>query len=351
MVVKRKDINQGHVALISWLILVCINFFQLVYVKYALPEKYNWDDVFYYPITSLTIGTLLIYLFLLPVFKKVRTLKVGLQIPLFIVHGLIYTTIYIIFVFFQISLWSDKLDLASFPYTVHRFLYTDFHNIAKNYFFLVAIYIAVEFVNKRAETLFKQKELEGQLKEAKLQALESKLHPHFLFNALNGITALVNEDPKKAEKAIIALSDLLRFSLEGNLHKTISIKEELALLEKYTSIEKMRYEEQLEVDVSVGDAVDRNKAIIPPLILQPILENAIVHGFKGISHPLHISVHIGKHKIIVRNNGSPLGADSGFGTGLRIVEQRFKHHFQDAVTLSLRQNGNEVICEINHLNL
>lgn len=70
-----KIINQGSVALVSWVIIVLINFFQLLYVKYTLPEKFDWNDVIYYPITSLTIGILLIYLFLLPIFKKIRTLK------------------------------------------------------------------------------------------------------------------------------------------------------------------------------------------------------------------------------------------------------------------------------------
>jgi len=348
---ENKNINQGSVALTSWIIIVFINFFQLLYVKFTLPEKYDWDDVIYYPITSLTIGVLLIYLFLLPVFNKVRTLKIGFQIPLFIIHGLAYTSTYIIFVFFQIALWSENLDLKSFPDAVHKFFYTDFHNVAKNYFFLLAIFIAVEYVNKRAETLLKQKELENQLKVVKLQALESKLHPHFLFNALNGITALVNENPKKAQKAIIELSDLLRFALEGNLHNSISIKQELEFLEKYTSIEKMRYEDQLEVHVVIDNGVELNKPIIPPLILQPLLENAIIHGFKGIGHPLHITVRVSKQKIEIRNNGSTLNKDLKFSTGLRIVEQRIKHHYNGEVSLKLFENDGLVICELNGINL
>jgi two-component system LytT family sensor kinase len=349
--IENKSINQGSVALISWVIIVFINFLQLFYVKYTLPERFDWNDIIYYPITSLTIGVLLIFLFLLPIFKKIRTLRISFQIPLFIVHGLSYTTIYIIFIFFQITLWSENLDLKSFPEIVHKFFYTDFHNIAKNYFFLLAIYIAVEYVNKRAETLLKQRELENQLREVKLQALESKLHPHFLFNALNGITALVNENPKKAERAIIELSDLLRFALEGNLQNTISLKEELQFLEKYTSIEKMRYEDQLEVNVSIDDNVDLNKDIIPPLILQPIVENAILHGFKGIVDPLKISIQINKQKIEIRNNGSLLQSNFKFGTGLRIVEQRVKHHFKGEVSLKLFEDNNEVVCEINGLSL
>lgn len=346
----QKKLSQGSVALISWLIIVIINFFQLLYVKYTLPGKFDWNDVLYYPITSLTIGILLIYLFLLPIFKKIRTLKIGFQIPLFIAHGLAYTTIYIICIFFQISLWSDNLDLDSFSITVHKFFYTDFHNIAKNYFFLLAIYIAVEYVQKREEALITQKELENQLKEVKLQALESKLHPHFLFNALNGITSLVNENPKKAEKAIVELSDLLRFSLEGNLQKPISLEEELDLLEKYLSIEKMRYEVQLEIKITIAEDVDLKNAIMPPLILQPILENAILHGFKGLNHPLSISICIEKNRIEISNNGAPLDGES-FGTGMRIVEQRLKHHFENEVELNLYQNKENVVCEIKGLNL
>lgn len=273
------------------------------------------------------------------------------QIPLFIAHGLAFSSLYIVVIFFQIALWSNNLDLASAPEAIQMFFYTDFHNIAKNYFFLLAVYIAVEYVNKRAQSLLKQEELEGQLKEVKLQQLESKLHPHFLFNALNGITALVNESPKKAEKAIIELSDLLRFALEGNLHKSISLKDELDFLEKYTSIEKMRYEDQLDVVVEVDEGVDLNKIVIPPLILQPILENAIIHGFKGTSHPLHISVDVSKKKIAIRNNGAPLDKNARFGTGLKIVEQRIRHHYQGQVSLRLFEIEDQVICEIDGLNL
>lgn len=347
----NKNISQSSAAIISWIIIVFINFFQLLYVKYTVPGKFDWNDVIYYPITSLTIGVLLIYIFLLPVFKKIRTFKIALQIPIFIAHGLSYSSIYIVFIFLQIALWSDNLTIDSFPDAVHRFFYTDFHNIAKNYFFLLAIYIAVEYVNKRSKTLIKQKELENQLKEVKLQTLESKLHPHFLFNALNVITALINEDPKKAEKAIIELSDLLRFALEGNLQNSISLKEELDLLDKYSSIEKMRYENQLEVDVLIDTEVDLKKNIIPPLILQPILENAIIHGFKGIDYPLNISIQVGKQQIVIQNNGSPLSTNFKFGTGLKIVEQRINYHYQGEVSLALFQDGKQVRCEINGLSL
>ncbi len=346
-----KNINQGSVALVSWVIIVIINFFQLLYVKFTAPDKYSFDELVYLPLTSIAIGILLIFLFLLPIFKMVRRLKLAYQIPLFIVHGLLYSVIYIVFVFFQIALWSETLNLAAFSDTIRTFFVTDFHNIAKNYVFLLAIYIAVEYINKRAETLLRQKELESQIKEVKLQALESKLHPHFLFNALNGITALVNEDPKKAEKALIELSDLLRFALERNLHQAIPLEEELNLLEKYLSIEKMRYEDQLEIDVQIEKSVDLQNSEIPPLILQPILENAIIHGFKGIEHPLGIAVKVKKDSIEISNNGSALAENLNFNTGLRIVEQRLRFHLGENASLALEQKGERVICRISGLNL
>ncbi len=350
MVMVRR-IDQRWVAMVSWLVIVFINFLQLVYVKYSVPGKFEVQDVLYYPLTSLVIGWLLIYSLLLPIFKKIRTLKIGFQIPLFILHGLVYTSIYIVFIFFQISWWSENLDMTSFSSSVHRFFYTDFHNIAKNYFFLLAIYLAVEFVNKRSETLSRQKELEYQLKEVKLQAIESKLHPHFLFNALNGIMSLIIENPKKAENALVELSDLLRFTLESNLQDPVTLSSELELLEKYVSIEKMRYEDQLEVSISIEDDVDINRPIIPPLILQPILENAIVHGFKGLSSTLQIKVAVSKTGIRIKNNGSHLKEDINHHTGLRIVEQRLSYHFDEEVELKLFQYDGWVICELNGLNL
>ena len=346
-----NKINQGVVALISWLIIVFINFFQLVYVRYTVPGKFEWNDVIYYPVSSLTIGIFLIFIFLLPIFKRIRTIKLAFQIPLFILHGFTYTSVYIIFIFLQIALWSENLDLISFKETIHRFFYTDFHNIAKNYFFLLAIYIAVEYVNKREQTLLRQKELENQLKEVKLQALESRLHPHFIFNALNGINALVHENPRKAEEAIVELSDLLRFALEGNLQKSISIKEEIDLLRKYASIEKMRYEDQMVFKVVIDSDVDIDKKIIPPLILQPIIENSIVHGFKGINHTLSITVKVSKHCITIVNNGAPLGKDIKYNTGLNIVEQRINYHFRGSALMRIFEENGLVIFELKGINL
>lgn len=343
---KLKKINQGTAAIISWVILIIINFLQLLFVKYTVPDKFSFEDVLYYTVTSFTLGVLLIYLFLLPVFKYVRRLKIVFQIPLFIIHGLVYTIIYIILIFFQIALWSYNLKISEFVEATQTIFSTDFHNIAKNYFFLLAIFISVEYVNKREKTLIRQTELENQLKEAKLLALESKLHPHFLFNALNGITALVNENPRKAEKAIIELSDLLRFTLEGNLQHTISLEAELDLLAKYISIEQMRHENQLMIDISIDNEIDITAPIIPPLILQPIIENMIKHGFKGIKHALSVSIHISNDKITFKNNGAPLQKDIQYGTGLRMIAARLNHHFQNEGSIKLFESDHLVICEL-----
>jgi sensor histidine kinase YesM len=350
-VTAYKKINQGSVALLSWVIIVIINFFQLLYVKYTVPGRFDWQDVIYYPISSMTIGLLLIYLFLLPFFKKIRKLNVGWQIPLFILHGFLYTTIYIVLIFFQISLWSEKMDTQAFFVTVHRFFYTDFHNIAKNYFFLLAIFIAIEYINKREESLLAQKNLENQLREIKLQALESRLHPHFLFNTLNGIAALVEEHPLRAQDAVIQLSDLLRFSLEANMQKVISMDDELALLKKFIAIEKMRYEDQLAFTLKIDPAIDVKKEIMPPLIFQPIVENAIKHGFKGLQSKLSIEMDIQPYVIFIKNNGASLTGNEAEGNGLKIVRQRLEYHFGKSVTLELYQQNAWIVCAIKGIRL
>ena len=346
-----KHISQSSAAIISWIVINVINFFQLLFQKYTVPGKFDWSDLIYYPISSITIGILLIYLFLLPVFKTLSKQSLPLQISLFFVHGLLYSFVFIGLTFLQIAFWSENLSLQAFSDTVLQFAVTDFHNVAKNYFFLLAVYFAVEYLNKREETMHHQRKLEKQLHDVRMQTLESKLHPHFLFNSLNGIMALVSEDPKNAEKAIVELSDLLRFALDANLSESISIKEELDLLRKYIAIEKMRYEDQLEVNLVITNDVDHERKILPPLILQPIVENAIKHGFKGIKYPLMIFVEVNNNMISIKNNGAQLDKKIVFGAGLKIVIQRLAYYFQTDASLNLFQDNGYVVCEIKGLNL
>jgi len=119
-------------------------------------------------------------------------------------------------------------------------------------------------------------QLETQLAQAQLQALKMQLHPHFLFNTLHAISALMDDDIKGARRMIARLSELLRLTLEGAGRQEVSLRQELDALERYLEIEQIRFQDRLTVHLAVEpETLD---ASVPNLVLQPIVENAVRHG-------------------------------------------------------------------------
>jgi two-component system, LytTR family, sensor kinase len=122
--------------------------------------------------------------------------------------------------------------------------------------------------------------------QAQLEMLRSQVNPHFLFNALNSVHALVREDPDRAQTAIEELSDFLRYSLARAKISDVPLAEEIEVLERYLAIEKIRYEEKLSVRVDVGSQAMQIR--VPGLLLHPLLENAIKYGMQTSAMPLQI---------------------------------------------------------------
>ena len=119
-------------------------------------------------------------------------------------------------------------------------------------------------------------QLTSQLAQARLDALRRQLDPHFLFNTLNAIASLVERDPRGVRRMIARLGDLLRHSFEGGQEAEVTLRRELALLDLYVDIVKVRFQDRLAVDIHVDDAV--LDALVPTFILQPLVENAVKHG-------------------------------------------------------------------------
>ncbi len=119
-------------------------------------------------------------------------------------------------------------------------------------------------------------QLEKQLVQAKLDALKSQLHPHFLFNTLNTISALVEKDPTASRRMIARLSELLRLTLSTNDKQEITLEQELLLLKHYLGIEQIRFQDRLKIEYEISH--EAHTALVPYMILQPLVENAIRHG-------------------------------------------------------------------------
>jgi sensor histidine kinase YesM len=151
-------------------------------------------------------------------------------------------------------------------------------------------------------------QLEGQLSQAQLQALKMQLHPHFLFNTLHSISALLNKDKEAARQMIARLGDFLRLTLENSGAQEVTLQQEIEFLVCYLEIQRIRFQDRLTTSLDVeAEALD---AQVPNLILQPIVENAIRHGISQRSTPGRIEIQA-KHRngvlrIQVRDNGPGL---------------------------------------------
>ncbi|HUQ25160.1 MAG TPA: histidine kinase [Burkholderiales bacterium] len=127
------------------------------------------------------------------------------------------------------------------------------------------------------------------LAEARLQALQSRIRPHFLFNSINAVLALIRRDPKRAERTLEDLADLFR-SLVSDATRFVRLSDEIALLERYAEIEQLRLGERLRITWELDAAP--SDALLPPLVLQPLLENAVYHGVEPATEPGEVLVRI-----------------------------------------------------------
>jgi signal transduction histidine kinase len=176
------------------------------------------------------------------------------------------------------------------------------------YWSLVGVCQAITNFRSSQERERRAAELEARLTSAKLQALRMQINPHFLFNTLNSIAALVYVNPRAADEMLGDLSELLRRSLDSMEEQEIPLAQELEFIGGYISIEQKRFGERLRVEQSVPDEL--MKALVPALILQPLVENAIRHGIEPRRGPGLISIEAkqeDKHlHLIVRDNGRGL---------------------------------------------
>jgi LytS/YehU family sensor histidine kinase len=131
-------------------------------------------------------------------------------------------------------------------------------------------------------------ELRARLDKAELELLRAQLEPHFLFNALNTIAALIAEDPPRAERAVERLAELLRYALEGTKRPWVALREEIAAVESYLELERLRYGERLCTSVDVdASALEID---VPPMCLQPLVENAVLHGVASQRGPTKVEL-------------------------------------------------------------
>jgi two-component system, LytTR family, sensor kinase len=201
-----------------------------------------------------------------------------------------------------------------------------FHSNLVTYWVLVGATCGYNYYVRYRQGELRAAQLSAQLAQAQLQALRTQLHPHFLFNTLNGIATLVHRDPEAADQMIARLSALLRLTLEGIGVHEVPLAKEIDFLKGYLEIEKVRFGDRLTVEMQIAPEV--LGARIPYLILQPLVENAIRHGIAPRAQPGRIAIlaaaENGSLVLEVRDNGPglPAGSETAPGQGMGISNTR-----------------------------
>ncbi|HZR17585.1 MAG TPA: sensor histidine kinase [Verrucomicrobiae bacterium] len=208
------------------------------------------------------------------------------------------------------------------------------------YWVIVAVSQAFGYYRKYRERELHASELEKHLVQAKLQALQMQLNPHFLFNTLHSISSLMHKDVEAADRMIMRLSDLLRAALDCADTQEVSLRKELELLELYLGIEQIRFGDRLSVKLDV--APDALEAQVPNFILQPLVENAIRHGIEPRAKPGRIELHASRQAdalaLTVSDNGKgiPETKPTREGVGLSNTRARLRELYGASHRFELR---------------
>lgn len=211
-----------------------------------------------------------------------------------------------------------------------------------------AIYFTYHFFKKSIDQELHNLQLQSSQNEIELKTLRSQLNPHFLFNSLNSIRALIDLDPVKAKQSVTTLSNLLRNSLVLGKNEFITLAEELQIVKSYLELEKIRFEERLEVYWEIDSSL--HEILVPPFILQTQAENAIKHGISKIVEGGKIVISTKQLdenwiELIVLNSGE-LGFQVDTGIGIENSKRRLDLQYNGNALFELFQNEEHVICSI-----
>jgi sensor histidine kinase YesM len=202
-----------------------------------------------------------------------------------------------------------------------------------------AIYFMYHFIIKTRKQEMDTIKLEALVRQLELNTIKAHVNPHFIFNSLNGIRALVDENPERARSAITELSNILRSSLSAEKAETVALSQELKIVKDYLALESMRFEDRLRVEFSVDEKTLNNP--VPPMMLQTLVENAIKHGIskqmKGGVIKIISDIKQNHHELLVQNTGHLNGYTKSTGFGIASTKDRLSLLYGEKASFEITQ--------------
>lgn len=241
----------------------------------------------------------------------------------------------------ELFAWYDPKVKATIE---KRFLY-NMLNDSPIILVWVSLYYLWHYIQSFSKNEIDRVRLQSLVKELELKTIKSHINPHFIFNALNSIRALVDENPERARKAITELSNILRSSMQAEKLETTTLEKELAIVQDYLELEQIRFEDRLKVAYDIDE--DTLEQQVPPMMLQTLVENAIKHGIskqiKGGTVKVVSDFTEQHHELIVQNTGYLNAPSGGNGFGISGTINRLKILYGDKADFSIKNiNGDTV---------
>jgi sensor histidine kinase YesM len=207
------------------------------------------------------------------------------------------------------------------------------------------IYFIYHYVAESRQRQVDNLKLEMLVKSLELKTIKAHINPHFIFNSLNSIRALIDEDPERARMAITALSNILRSSMSSDLQETITLEKELSIVKDYLALEKIRFEDRLKISYEIDEDTLDNQ--VPPMMLQTLVENAIKHGIgkmlAGGEVIIRASETDGFFQLNVLNTGKLDSTSNNEGFGLQSTENRLSLLFGERASFQISENNQGMV--------
>ncbi|SOD79650.1 sensor histidine kinase [Spirosoma fluviale] len=302
--------------LFGWSLLILVE-----YIAYLLEDGFD-PDTLYLAIANIFLGITLTHLYRL----MIRRWN-WVRLPFFRLAPRVLLSVFVLaLIMTMVNLPMDRIivpqHLIDEPWPVFGYIMT----FGKTMLAWVLSYTAYHYVEENRNAEIEKILLKTSIRETEAKVLRSQLNPHFVFNALNSIRALVFENPAKAQQSITQLSNLLRNSLLADRRKTVELREEIKTVEDYLALEKVRYEDRLTSNIELDGRTLFWQ--VPPMMLQTLVENAIKHGvstaIRGGFIEVRSSLVADKLHIIIRNTGVLGDKKASGGFGLANTAQRLE---------------------------
>ncbi|MBS1510155.1 MAG: histidine kinase [Bacteroidetes bacterium] len=207
------------------------------------------------------------------------------------------------------------------------------------------IYLVYHYVDKNRRDQLDRLRLESTVKELELKTIKSHINPHFIFNSLNSIRALVDENPERARTAITELSNILRSSMKAEKAETVTLQKELDIVKDYLALEHMRFEERLSVEMDIDP--DTLNQPVPPMMLQTLVENSIKHGIsklvRGGTVRIVADFNGDNLELLVQNTGQLNGNGNGDGFGIKSTQDRLNLMYQGKARFEIKNLDSNMV--------